>query len=129
MQMQVTTLEHSSYVGKIAIGKLRRRHDANWAEHSAHILADGTTIPAKVSRLYRFRDLKRVEIDEAEAGAIVAVAGIEDVGIGDTLADPADPPPLPPINVEEPTVRMTFSVNDSPFAGRGWQVSDQSSSS
>ncbi len=116
-QMQVTTLEHSSYVGKIAIGKLRRGK-LHTGQNILRVLADGSTIPAKITQLYRFRDLKRVEVDEADAGAIVAVAGVVDVGIGDTLADPADATPLPPITVEEPTVRMTFSVNDSPFAGR-----------
>ncbi|MCB0049910.1 MAG: translational GTPase TypA, partial [Caldilinea sp.] len=72
---------------------------------------------AKVTQLYTFRNLQRTPVPEVSAGSIVAVAGIENVGIGDTLADPADPRPLPPIMVEEPTVRMTFSVNDSPFAG------------
>ena len=78
-------------------------------------------IPGKVGQVYIFRDLKRMEVDEIDAGNIVAVAGIPDVGIGDTLTDPNDPQPLPPISVEEPTVRMTFSVNDSPFAGREGQ--------
>jgi GTP-binding protein len=72
----------------------------------------------KVTKLFTYRDLQRFEQVEAQAGDIVAVAGIPDVGIGDTLADPDDPRPLPPIHVEEPTVRMTFGVNDSPFAGR-----------
>ena len=75
----------------------------------------------RVGQVYLFRDLKRTEVDEVHAGNIVAVSGIADVGIGDTLTDPNDPQPLPPISVEEPTVRMTFSVNDSPFAGREGQ--------
>ena len=83
-----------------------------------HMTAEGRMNPAKITKLYTFRDLQRREQAEVHAGNIVAVAGIPDVGIGDTLADPDDPRQLPPIKVEEPTVRMTFSVNDSPFAGR-----------
>ena len=116
-QMQVTTLEHSNYVGKIAVGKLRRG-TLHTGQSILRVLPDGTAIPAKITQLYQFRDLKRITVQEAEAGNIVAVAGIPDVGIGDTLADAQDAEPLPPISVEEPTVRMTFSVNDSPFAGR-----------
>ena len=116
-QMLVTTLEYSSYVGKIAIGRLSS--GAIQAGQSiAHITAEGEVKPGKVTQVFTFRDLQRVAQTEVQAGDIVAVAGIPDVGIGDTLADPDDPRPLPPITVEEPTVRMTFSVNDSPFAGR-----------
>jgi GTP-binding protein len=116
-QMLVTTLEYSSYVGKIAIGRLTSG-TLREAQPLTHVLADGTMKPAKITKLYTFRDLQRREQEEVRAGNIVAVAGIPDVGIGDTLADPDDPRPLPPITVEEPTVRMTFRVNDSPFAGR-----------
>ncbi|NKQ37602.1 MAG: translational GTPase TypA [Chloroflexi bacterium] len=116
-QMLVTTLEYSSYVGKIAIGRLTSG-TLREAQPLTHILADGTMKSAKITKLYTFRDLQRREQEEVRAGNIVAVAGIPDVGIGDTLADPDDPRPLPPITVEEPTVRMTFRVNDSPFAGR-----------
>ena len=76
---------------------------------------------SKVTQVYTFKNLQRVPETEVFAGSIVAVAGIESAGIGDTLADPNDPRPLPPIKVEEPTVRMTFAVNDSPFAGREGQ--------
>jgi GTP-binding protein len=75
----------------------------------------------KVMQVYSFANLQRTPEAQVEAGNIVAVAGLENVGIGDTLADPNDPRPLPPITVEEPTVRMTFAVNDSPFAGREGQ--------
>jgi GTP-binding protein len=116
-QMLVTTLEYSSYVGKIAIGRLS---SGTLRENQSvmHITAEGEMIPARITKLYTFRDLQRREQKEVRAGNIVAVAGIPNVGIGDTLADPEDPRPLPPIKVEEPTVRMTFSINDSPFAGR-----------
>ncbi len=119
-QLLVTTLEYSSYVGKIAVGRLSSGTIRS-GQAVAHITAEGETKPAKITQVYTYRDLQRHEQAEAQAGDIVAVAGIGDVGIGDTLADPNDPRPLPPITVEEPTVRMTFSVNDSPFAGRDGQ--------
>lgn len=116
-QMLVTTLEYSNYVGKIAIGRLRSG-SVREGQSIMHITARGEMIPAKVTKVYTFHNLQRTEQDAVHAGNIIAVAGIPDVGIGDTLADSEDPRPLPPITVEEPTVRMTFSVNDSPFAGR-----------
>jgi GTP-binding protein len=116
-QMLVTKLEYSPYVGKIAVGRLSG--GTLFAGQSLmHITAEGVMAPAKVTQLYTFQNLQRVEETAVRAGDIVAVAGIPDVGIGDTLADADDPRPLPPITVEAPTVRMTFSVNDSPFAGR-----------
>ncbi|GAB4273700.1 MAG: translational GTPase TypA [Candidatus Promineifilaceae bacterium] len=116
-QMLVTTLEYSSYVGKIAIGRLTAG-TMKAGQTIMHITAEGEMRPAKVTKLYTFKNLQRVEETAVSAGDIVAVAGILDVGIGDTLADLNDPRQLPPITVEEPTVRMTFAVNDSPFAGR-----------
>ncbi len=116
-QLLVTTLEYSNYVGKIAIGRLSSG-TLTAGQDVMHITAEGELHPAKIAKLYTFRDLKRQEEQSLQAGNIVAVAGIADVGIGDTIADPEDPRPLPPITVEEPTVRMTFRVNDSPFAGR-----------
>lgn len=116
-QLLVTTLEHSKYVGKIAVGRLRSGSIKS-GQNVMHMLADGTQRMSKAGTVYNFRNLKRIEVDEVFAGDIVAVAGIEDVGIGDTLADPNDPRALPPITVEQPTVRMTFHVNDSPFAGK-----------
>jgi GTP-binding protein len=116
-QMLVTTLEYSNYVGKIAIGRLRSG-SLREGQPIMHITAEGEMIPAKVTKVYTFHNLQRTEQEEVHAGNIIAVAGIPDVGIGDTLADSEDPRPLPPITVEGPTVRMTFSVNDGPFAGR-----------
>ncbi|MCA9996725.1 MAG: translational GTPase TypA, partial [Anaerolineales bacterium] len=116
-QLLVTTLEYSSYVGKIAVGRLTSGTIRSGQE-IAHIHADGTLEKGKVTQVYTFKNLQRREQEEVTAGDIVAVAGIPDVGIGDTLADPNDPHPLPPIKVEEPTVRMSFRVNDSPFAGK-----------
>ncbi|MDX1416817.1 MAG: translational GTPase TypA [Candidatus Promineifilaceae bacterium] len=116
-QLLVSTLEYSSYVGKIAIGRLSSGSIIG-GQNIAHITAKGDVRPAKVAQVFTFRDLQRFEQSAVHAGDIVAVTGIPDVGIGDTLADPDDPNPLPPITVEEPTVRMTFGVNDSPFAGQ-----------
>ncbi|MGW8318624.1 MAG: translational GTPase TypA, partial [Candidatus Promineifilaceae bacterium] len=116
-QLLVTTLEYSAYVGKIAIGRLSSG-SLRAGQSVMHLTAAGHMLPAKVTELYTFQNLQRIEQEVVQAGDIVAVAGIPDVGIGDTLADPEDPRALPPITVEAPTVRMTFSVNDSPFAGR-----------
>ena len=119
-QLLVATIEYSSYVGKIAVGRLHSG-SLRSGQSIVRINPQGEHETAKISQLYVFRNLQRVAVEEASAGSIVAVAGIETVGIGDTLADPNDPQPLPPITVEEPTVRMTFAVNDSPFAGREGQ--------
>jgi GTP-binding protein len=116
-RLLVTSLAYSSYVGRIAVGRLSSG-TLRAGQAIMHIRAADGMVPAKVTHLYTFHNLERVEQDSVQAGDIVAVAGIEGVGIGDTLADPVDPQRLPPITIEEPTVRMTFSVNDSPFAGR-----------
>ncbi|MBK7180103.1 MAG: translational GTPase TypA [Chloroflexi bacterium] len=119
-QLLVTTLEYSTYVGKIAVGRLSSG-TIRAGQTVAHITAEGELRQSKATNVYLFRDLQRVPHDIVHAGNIVAVAGIADVGIGDTIADFDDPRPLPPITVEEPTVRMTFRINDSPFAGREGQ--------
>ena len=116
-QLLVTALEYSAYVGKIAVGRLSAG-TLRAGQQIAHIDIHGQQATAKVTKLYTFRDLQRQEQTEVEAGTIVAVAGIPGVGIGDTLADPENPIALPPIKVEEPTVRMVFRINDSPFSGR-----------
>ena len=117
LQLLVTTLEHSSYVGKIAVGRLSSG-SLGAGQDIVHINAAGATAPATVGQVFVFRNLKREPVDQVHAGNIVAVAGVPEVGIGDTLACPDRPVALPPIKVEEPTVRMIFKVNDSPFSGR-----------
>ena len=117
LQLLVTTLEHSSYVGKIAVGRLSSG-SLSAGQDIVHINAAGEIAPAAVGQVFVFRNLKREPVDQVHAGNIVAVAGVPEVGIGDTLACPDRPVALPPIKVEEPTVRMVFKVNDSPFAGR-----------
>jgi GTP-binding protein len=116
-QMLVTTSGYDEYKGKILTGRLRRgRLQRN--QTVAHIARDGSITPAKLSQLFVYNGLQRQEVEEAGAGDIVAIAGIPEATIGATIADPDAPEALPTINVEEPTVRMTFGVNTSPFAGR-----------
>lgn len=116
-QLLVTTSIYDEYKGKILTGRLQRgilrRNQA-----VAHITRQGTIHPARIAQLFAFTGLQRQEVEEASAGDIVAIAGIPDAGIGATIADADVPEALPTINVEEPTVRMTFGVNTSPLAGR-----------
>jgi len=116
-QLLVTTTSYDDYKGRIAVGRLQSG-TLRRAQSVARIDHSGGISTSKVTQLFTFQGLGRVEVDEARAGDIVAVAGVADAGIGDTIADAADPRPLPPIRVEEPTVRMTFGTNTSPFAGR-----------
>ncbi|MBK9715624.1 MAG: translational GTPase TypA [Kouleothrix sp.] len=117
MQLLVTNTIHDAYKGKILIGRLLRG-SIQRAQLVAHIDRNGTLKPAKINQLFVFQGLERIEVEHAEAGDIIAIAGIGDAGIGDTIADAEQPEALPTIAVEEPTVRMTFSINNSPFAGR-----------
>ena len=116
-QLLVTTLQYSSYVGKIAVGRLGSG-TLRPGQTVAHIDGEGLTRNARIGEVFTFRNLKREPREVVEAGSIVALSGIDDVGIGDTIACPDHPVALPRIEVEEPTVRMTFGVNTSPFAGR-----------
>jgi GTP-binding protein len=116
-QLLVSTLAYDDYKGRIAIGRLfagRLRR----AQEVVRIAVDGTVTPGKVAQVFVHQGLQRIEVDEVEAGEIVAVTGLPEIFIGETIADPIEPKALPPIRVEEPTVRMTFGVNTSPFSGR-----------
>ncbi len=117
LQLQVTTLDYSDYVGRIVIGRI---HNGiiKAGQQVALVQEGGKTTKAKVTKLMGFEGLKRVDLEEASAGNIVAVAGFADANIGETLTSPEDPQALPLIKVDEPTLQMTFSVNDSPFAGQ-----------
>jgi GTP-binding protein len=115
--MLVTTTSYDDYKGKMLIGRLHRG-TLRRGQAVARIAHDGSISPAKVNQLFVFSGLDRREVEQAEAGDIIALAGIGEVAIGDTIADAQQPDQLPVIAVEEPTVRMTFSVNTSPFAGR-----------
>jgi len=116
-QMQVSTLDYSSYVGVIGIGRIRRgRVRPNFPVTA--IARDGSRRNGRVLQVLGFHGLNRVETDEAEAGDIVAVTGVDGLGISETLCDPSAPEALPALTVDEPTITMTFRVNSSPFAGR-----------
>ena len=117
LQMLITTLGYDDYrgvtaVGRVFAGKIKA------AQKLARIKLDGTILPETARYLYTFKGLNKVEVEESIAGDIISLAGLEDIAIGETLADPASPVALPSIKVEEPTVRMTFGVNTSPFSGK-----------
>lgn len=115
-QMLVANVDWSDYLGRLAVGRIFQGtiRPGTWITRIKH---DGTIEKAKITKLYAFEGLKRTEVEEASAGEIVQLAGLEDVHIGETLTDPEHPDPLPIINVDEPTIAMNFVVNDSPFAG------------
>ena len=115
-QFQANNLDYNDYVGRVAIGRLKSGKLA--AGNYTLCRADGTQQAVKVTQVYGWRGLKRVEIDSVDAGDIVAIAGIEDIGIGDTVADRENPKALPALRIDEPTIAMVFSSNNSPWAGR-----------
>jgi GTP-binding protein len=117
LQMLVTTLGYDDYRGVTAVGRIFKGQ-MQVGQALARITVTGQVLPERARYLYVHQGLKRVEVESAQAGEIVALAGLEGIGIGETLADPDNPISLPPIKVEEPTVRMTFGVNTSPFSGR-----------
>ncbi|HVT15240.1 MAG TPA: translational GTPase TypA [Thermoanaerobaculia bacterium] len=117
LQLLIITLDYDEYVGRLAIGRLFNGR-LRKAQEVAICRLDGSVAPAKVALLYGYEGLRRVEIMEAGPGDIVAVAGLAEVSIGETLSDRDSPLPLPPIQVDEPTITMVLAVNDSPFAGR-----------
>jgi GTP-binding protein len=116
-QFLVTNLDYDDYVGQLAIGRLK--HGKLEMGKTYALCAEGNQIrPVKFSALYNFKGLQRLQVDAVECGDIVVVAGVEGIRIGDTISDAENPKPLPRIHVDEPTVAMIFSVNNSPFAGR-----------
>ena len=118
LQLQVASIDHSAFLGRLGIGKITAgRVETNQAVALARG-RDGTLQSGRITRLYRFDRERKVETDRADAGDIVAVAGIEDIFVGDTYTDPERPAPLPALPVDPPTVAMNFLPNNSPFAGR-----------
>jgi GTP-binding protein len=117
LEFQITTLDYDDYLGRLAVGRV-----------SSGVLRKGLEVvvgrdvgslrPGRISGVYGFEGLRRVEVSEAGPGDIVAVVGLEEIGIGETICSVEKPRPLPPLRVEEPTLSMIFSVNDSPVAGR-----------
>lgn len=117
LQMLVTTLDWSDYVGRIAIGRIEAGRIQR-GQAVALMQADGVITPGKVVALYTFDKLGRSEVEEATAGDIAAVVGLDTVGIGDTISDAQSPHAMPRLEVDAPTLQMTFGVNSSPLAGR-----------
>ena len=115
-QFQANNLDYNDYVGRLAIGRLKNGRLAIGNYTLCRV--DGTRQAVKVTQVFGWQGLKRSEVASAEAGDIVALAGIEDIGIGDTVADRDDPKPLPALRIDEPTIAMIFSSNNSPWAGR-----------
>ena len=117
LQILFSSLEYDDYVGRIGIGRVERGRVTK-GQAVVMCKTDGTTENVKISRLYQFEGLRRVEVDEAAMGDIVCVSGISDINIGETACSPDNIEPLPFIKIDEPTISMNFIVNDSPFAGR-----------
>ncbi|MBS4955733.1 MAG: translational GTPase TypA [Clostridium sp.] len=116
-QMLVTTLDSNAFVGKIAIGKVHRGK-VKKNQNVALVRQDGTKSNYKITAVFGYNGLKREEIEEAGLGDIIAVSGIMDANIGETIADASNPEALPFVEIDEPTLNMNFMVNDSPFAGK-----------
>ena len=116
LQLQVFTLDYDNYVGKIGIARIFNGKIAKGANVML-AKADGTKTTGRISKLIGFMGLERTEINEAGTGDIVAIAGFEALDVGDSIVDPANPAPLDPLHIEEPTLSVVFSVNDSPLAG------------
>ncbi|NLN40658.1 MAG: translational GTPase TypA [Clostridiales bacterium] len=118
LQMLVSTVDYNDYVGRIAIGKIERGQVSVGQEALLCNYGGGEHSKVKITNLYLFDGLKRVQANHAEAGDIVAVSGVEGINIGDTICDVEHPEPLPFVKISQPTISMTFSVNTSPFAGQ-----------
>ena len=116
-QFQVTSIDYSDYLGRILIGRIHNG-TIKPGQHVSLIKSDGSITKEKIYKLYSFENLKKVEIESATAGMIVAMTGLSDANIGETVACSENPEALTLIKVDEPTMQMTFSVNDSPFAGQ-----------
>ena len=117
LQLLITTLDYDDYVGRIAIGRIFRGTILSGNEY-ALCKKDGTVEKVKVSNLFAFNGLKRERISSASIGEIIAITGIEDIDIGETIADIDNPEPVPYVSIDEPTLSMIFSANTSPFAGQ-----------
>ena len=117
LQLLIANLDYSDYLGRLGIGRIFSGR-VKVGDDVTVARRDGTFGANRVTRLYAFEGLKRAEVDGADCGEIVALAGFEGISIGETVTSAADPKPLPPLHIDEPTLSMIFSVNTSPFAGR-----------
>ncbi|MCL4524302.1 MAG: translational GTPase TypA [Acidobacteria bacterium] len=120
LQAQVTNLDYSDFLGRIAIARVFSGTIRNGSEVAIAKL-DGSLVRTKITKLYTFRGLTRDETESVVAGDIAAIAGVEGIQIGESLTDPENPAPLEPLTIDEPTIAMVFTVNTSPFAGREGQ--------
>jgi GTP-binding protein len=116
LQLQVFNLTHDNFIGKIGVARIFNG-TISMGENVVLVKADGEKIKGRVSKLLGFKGLERMDIDKAGHGDIVAIAGFETIDVGDSLCDPSNPMPLDPMHIEEPTLSVTFAVNDSPLAG------------
>ncbi|WP_026700085.1 translational GTPase TypA [Salibacterium aidingense] len=116
-QFQVTMLDYNEYLGRIGVGRVFRG-TIQTGDQATLIKRDGTLKNFRVSKLFGFMGLKRVEIDKGQAGDLIAIAGVEDINVGETICPVEYQDPLPRLRIDEPTLQMTFLVNNSPFAGR-----------
>ncbi|MGV3488866.1 MAG: translational GTPase TypA [Tuberibacillus sp.] len=120
LQFQVTMLDYNDYVGRIGIGRIFRG-SIKVGQPAVLVKTDGKQESFRVTKIFGFFGLKRVEIEEAKAGDLIAITGVEDINIGETINDSDHIDPLPTLKIDEPTMQMTFVVNNSPFAGREGQ--------
>ncbi len=118
LQMMISSLDYSSYVGRIAVGRIRRG-SLEWGQNVSLVKRDGSIVPSKIKELYVFEGLGKEKIKTpVEAGELCAILGLDNFEIGDTVADALEPEGLPPIKVDEPTMSMLFTINNSPFFGK-----------
>src|SRR5699024_4169638 len=117
LQFQVTLLDYNKYVGRVGIGRVFRGK-ISVGQQVIVMKKDGSTKSFRITKLFGFIGLKRVEIQEAHAGDVVALSGLDDINVGETICPEDHPEPLPLLRIDEPTLQMTFHVNNSPFAGR-----------
>ncbi|HUH60563.1 MAG TPA: translational GTPase TypA [Candidimonas sp.] len=118
LQMQIISLDYNTYVGKIGVGRINRGRIRAAQDVVVKFGPEGQPIKGRVNQVLKFKGLERVLVDQAEAGDIVLINGIDEIGIGCTLVDPANPEALPMLRIDEPTLTMNFMVNTSPLAGR-----------
>ena len=120
LQVLISTLDYSPYLGRIGIGKITSG-SININEATVVAMRDGTLKPARITQIFRFSSNKKYQVDSASCGDIVAIAGMDEVTVGCTYTSPDQPIPLPPMPIDPPTISMNFIPNDSPFAGREGQ--------
>src|SRR5690606_782742 len=118
LQMQIISLDYNSYVGKIGVGRINRGRIRPGMDVAFQFGHEGDAGKGRINKVLRFKGRERGVVSEAEAGDIVVINGIEDIGIGCTVMDPAKPEPFPMLRIDEPTLTMNFMVNTSPLAGR-----------